>query len=157
MSESLINELQPRIGEELGVSAWTTINQSQINKFGDATNDPDPMHIDPTWSRQNSPFNTTISFGFLTMSLLTSLYHEVMSYDRFGGDGGHGLNYGFDRLRLISPVPVDSRVRGRFILNGIEPRGNDQSLLRIGSTIEIEGQEKPALVGDWLVMWVADT
>jgi acyl dehydratase len=155
MNESLIAELQSRIGEELGVSAWFTIDQARIDEFASATNDPDPMHVDPAWARENSPFRETVSFGFLTMSLLTSLYHDVMEYRRIGRKDGYGLNYGFDRLRLVSPVPVNSAVRGHFRLTGIEERQNRQYLLRIDATIEIESQEKPALVAEWLVMWIA--
>lgn len=156
MSSSLIDNLQSKVGESLGSSDWIVVSQEQIDEFGHATIDPDPMHIDPVWARKNSPFGTTVSFGFLTMSLLTALYHDVLRYDRSGGDGGHGLNYGFNRMRLVAPVPVGSRVRGNFHLLAIEPRSDSMSLMRLDVSIEIEGQNKPALVGEWLVMWVAD-
>lgn len=156
MTTNTIDGLRSRIGEELGQSSWMLIDQERIDQFGSATSDPDPMHVDPDWAKENSPFGTTISFGFLTMSVLTALYHDVMSYDRQGNGEGHGLNYGFERLRLVAPVPVGSRIRGRFALKSIEDRYNGHALLRIDCSVEIEGQDKPALVGEWLVMWVAD-
>lgn len=155
MNKSIIEKLKPRIGQQLGVSSWFAIDQARIDGFGATTDDPDPMHVDPEWAREHSPFRGTVSFGFLTMSLLTTLYHEVMQYSRGGDQGGYGLNYGFDSMRLVSPVPVGSRIRGRFGLLGIEDRPDHRYLLRIDTRIEIEDQEKPALVGEWLVMWVA--
>lgn len=156
LNDSLIRKLEARVGRELGVSSWFTIDQDRIDRFGGATDDPDPMHVDPDWAREHSPFGRTVAFGFLTMSMLTALYHDVMQYDRTGGQGGYGLNYGFDGLRLVCPVPVGSEVRGRFRLLGIEERPDKRYLLRLDVKIEIRGRQKPALVGEWLVMWVAD-
>ena len=147
--------LQQRVGQELGVSDWHDISQSRIDAFGATTSDPDPMHMDPTWASRNSPFKSTIAFGFLTISMLTALYHDVMKYDRIKVPAiGYGLNYGFNRLRLIAPVPVGSKIRGRFSLNSIDERLDKKFLLTLDVVIEIEGQEQPALVAEWLVMWV---
>ena len=150
----MIEQLEDLIGKSLGHSSWLTVEQQRVDLFAQASNDHDPMHVDPEWAAGQGPFGGTVSFGFLTMSLLTSMYHEVMQYDRYGGDGGYGLNYGFNRMRIISPVPVGSRVRGCFGLLGIEGRGDGQYLVRLDVTVEIEGRKKPALVGEWLVMWV---
>jgi len=141
------------LGSEIGVSSWLTIDQPMIDQFGTVTLDPDPMHIDPVWAGRHSPYRGTIAFGFLTISLLTHLLHDAMSHgtDRHAG---HYLNYGFDRLRLISPVLVSSRIRGRFTLAGRSTDDKARYLSKIGVEVQIEGGEKPALIADWLAMWV---
>src|SRR3569833_976367 len=107
----------PRIStthESVLVSEWVVIDQNMISQFGALTLDPDPMHMDPEWAKANGPYGGTISYGFLTMSLLSHLVHLVRGAD-VGPRTGHYLNYGFDRLRLVSPVRVGSRIRGRFL------------------------------------------
>jgi len=149
-------EQRSRIGQKVGTSRWVLVDQPMIDRFGAVTLDPDPMHIDPEWCRQFSPFRTTVAFGFLTTSLLTHLYHDVLQYDRQGhaDTGGYPLNYGFDRLRLLSPVHVNSRVRGHFTLIDVRERGPGEVVHKTRVEIEIEGQQKPALVADWLGLWV---
>jgi acyl dehydratase len=122
-----------------------------IDEFGRVTLDPDPMHVDPVWSAKFSPFGRPVAFGFLTMSLLTHLAHDALGTNsrRPPGDAVF-LNYGFDRLRLVAPVPSGARIRGHF-----EERTrvqDDKGRWRVGfdCRIEIEGQEKPALVARWL-------
>jgi acyl dehydratase len=150
--------LRDRVGQEVGVSDWLAIDQEMIDAFSRATLDPDPMHVDPAWCARYSPFRRPIAFGFQTISLLTFLSHQALGWmheDRPEG-GGYGLNYGFDRVRLIEPVPVGSRIRARFtLLAHSEPRpGEIRSTL--GVTVEIEGRERPALVAEWLGLWIAD-
>jgi acyl dehydratase len=146
------------IGQQVGTSHWVLVDQDMINRFAQVTLDPDPMHIDPEWSARHSPFGKTIAFGFLTTSLLTHLYHDVLQYDRHGHaqTGGYPLNYGFDRLRLIAPVPVGSRIRGHFTLIDVRERGPGEVVHKTSVVIEIEGQQKPALVGEWLGLWVTE-
>jgi acyl dehydratase len=143
-------------GQDIGVSAWLTINQDLISKFGEATLDADPMHVDPRWAKEKGPFGHTVAFGFLTMSLLTNLLHDASSttWSVEPGEEGYYLNYGFDRMRLIAPVPVGSRIRGRFKTLDRRVDAKDRHLVKIGVEIEIEGQERPALVGEWLTIWV---
>ncbi|MEZ5958580.1 MAG: MaoC family dehydratase [Hyphomonadaceae bacterium] len=141
------------IGGVIGVSHWVEIDQEMINQFGALTRDPDPMHVDPAWARANSPYGQTIAFGFLTMSLLTHLLHDAMSRGS-ERDTGHYLNYGFDKVRLVSPVPVQSKIRGRFTLLERAADQKQRYLSRIRAEVEIAGAEKPALVADWLAMWV---
>jgi acyl dehydratase len=138
-------------------SDWLAIPQEMISEFGRVTLDPDPMHIDPEWSSRHSPFGGTIAFGFLTISLLTHLLHNAMGTnpERDTGENGYYLNYGFDRLRLVSPVPVGSRVRGVFQISKREPDGEGRVKTCFDCRIEIEGQERPALVAEWLSYWVA--
>ena len=135
------------VGSEIGVSRWIEIGQERITRFGHDTDDPDPMHIDPQWAAANSPYGVTIAFGFLTVSLLTTMINEVVGRP---ADEVSTLNYGFDRLRLLSPVRVGRRVRGRFVLRDLQLRSCTQYRTVFGVTVEIEGEVKPALVADWL-------
>ncbi len=136
----------------LFVSGWLTIDQDRITAFGNDTNDPDPLHIDPAFAADHGPYGRTMSFGFLTMSLLTFFHHEAMHERRTG----YALNYGFDRLRLPEVVLVGSRLRGSFRRMASEDRGSGRTLLRLAAEVQIEGKAKPALAAEWLVMWVDD-
>lgn len=143
-------------GEDIGVSSWLTIDQVLISKFGEATLDADPMHVDPQWAASKGPFGHTVAFGFLTMSLLTNLLHDA-SHTTWAinpGAEGYYLNYGFDRMRLIAPVPVGARIRGHFKTLDRTVDEKDRHLVKIGVEIEIESQDRPALVGEWLTIWV---
>ena len=142
-------------GEVLGTSPWVVVTQDMITKFGEATLDHDPMHVDAEWAARG-PFGTTVSFGFLTMSLLTHMLHQTLGSDssQYDPKQGYYLNYGFDRLRLVSPVPVGSRVRGNFVMADMRPDAHHRSIARFDVKLEIEGQERPALVGQWLTVWV---
>lgn len=142
-------------GRDLGQSEWLTVTQEMITAFGDVTRDHDPMHVDPAWAGRG-PFEGTIAFGFLTMSLLTSFMHNVLGSNPREHDPsmGYHLNYGFDRMRLVSPVPVGSRIRGSFRVLEVRPDAKNRSILTFGATVEIEGSERPALSAEWLSVWV---
>jgi acyl dehydratase len=140
------------VGKPIGISRWITVDQDMIDTFGRVTKDWDQMHVDPDWCRENSPFGVTIGFGFLSVSLLTVMLNEVLARP---ADEVATLNYGFDRLRLISPVRVDSRVRGHFALKALSARRAGRYQAAYSTSIEIDGDDKPALVADWLV--VTDT
>ncbi|ALJ07518.1 MaoC family dehydratase [Brevundimonas sp. DS20] len=134
------------IGQEVGVSRWFEIGQDRIDAFADCTEDHQFIHVDPEAARATS-FGGTIAHGFLTLSLASA-----MSYDAVAPLDGltMGVNYGFDRLRFLAPVPAGSRVRGRFRLLDATDKGEGRWLLKHELTIEIEGADKPALVGEWL-------
>ena len=136
-----------RVGQTIGTSRWIEVTQSRITEFGHVTEDPDPMHIDTDWAAANSPYGETIAFGFLTVSLLTRMINDVLARP---GDEVSTLNYGFDRLRLLSPVRVGRRVRGHFVLKSLSLRSPTQYRAVFGVTVDIEGEDKPALVADWL-------
>jgi acyl dehydratase len=146
-----------QLGQEQGPTAWRIVHQDDITAFGHATYDPDPMHVDPDWAAANSPFGSTIAFGFWTFAMLTSFFHELQGGSN-GGDYGvpHqemiGINYGVDRLRFIQPVPVGARIRMRATLADIERKGPDRCLITNDITIDIEGEEQPALIARWLTM-----
>jgi len=149
--------LRARVGTELGVSDWYLITQARIDGFGAVTDDVEPLHNDPEWCRQHSPYGRPIAHGFLTLSLLTRFLHDITA-NAMAGDTRHAgfpLNYGFDRVRFVSPVPVDSRIRGRVVLTEAESRETGE-LFRFAVMVEIEGSSKPALVAEWLSLWVAE-
>ena len=152
--EDMLSNLQP--GGEVGVSPWLTVSQAIIDDFGHATLDPDPMHMDPEWAAAGSPFHGTIAFGFLTISLLTHLLHGSMGV-RGAHDprrSGYYLNYGFDRIRLVAPVRTGRRVRGRFKLLERKADESGRLVTTFDCRIEIEGETRPALVAQWLTIWV---
>ena len=138
-------------------SSWLVINQQRITDFGNVTNDPDPHHIAPEWTAKNSPWgDKTISFGWLTASMLSSMLYEVM---RFPLDGdaekdGYPVNYGFNRMRFVEPVVVDSRIRTRFLLKDVTETKPGRLQFIFDITMEIEGVERPALVGEYLCLWI---
>lgn len=144
------SELSSLIGQEVGVSRWFEIDQARIDAFADVTEDRQFIHVDPEAARQ-TPFGGTIAHGFLTLSLASA-----MSYDAVKPLDGvaMGVNYGFDKLRFLAPVPAGSRVRGRFKLLSAEDKGGGRWLIKHELTIEIDGADKPALIAEWLGMQV---
>ncbi|MFB6416519.1 MULTISPECIES: MaoC family dehydratase [Bradyrhizobium] len=138
---------QAMVGKEIGVSSWHLIDQPRIDTYADVTEDHQFIHVDPERARKETAFGTTIAHGFLTMSMLS-----VMSYEVMPAIAGTtmGVNYGFDKLRFISPVRSGKRVRGRFVLAEARLRKPNELQSRTNVTVEIEGEDKPALVADWL-------
>lgn len=136
-----------QLGQRIGSSRWIDVPQQRITDFGHITEDPDLMHIDPAWAAEHSPYGKTIAFGFLTVSLLTRMANDVIQRP---ADEVSTLNYGFDRLRLLSPVMVGSRIRGHFVLKELELRNPTQFRANYAVSVEIDGKDKPALVADWL-------
>ena len=138
------------VGQEIGVSTWVEITQEMVNRFADLTHDRQFIHIDPARAAE-TPFGGTVAHGFLTLSMLS-----VMAYDAVPSLEGSamGVNYGFERLRFVSPVRPGSRVRGRFALTEITERTPTELMLRVSATVEIDGQAKPAIVADWLTLRV---
>jgi acyl dehydratase len=155
MTRSLLAPLPWQPGDVIGTSSWLTLDQRRITAFGEITNDLEPLHTDPDWCREHSPVGRPMSYGFLTLSLLTSFLHEVTGHALAGSttSGSYPLNYGFDRIRFVSPVPVNSRVRGQFTFVERRPR-SDGELLRFDVVVEIDGGERPALTAEWWSLWV---
>ena len=138
---------------ETKTSDWLFVDQSMVTKFGEATRDLDWLHTDPDRAKQESPFGGTIAHGFMTMSMLTYFVRQMQGQDYPDGTL-YGLNYGFDRLRLVSPVPVGSRIRCHGRLLDVTDRGDNRYLVKTEYRIEVEGAKKPALVAEWLFMLV---
>jgi acyl dehydratase len=141
-----VEELERSSDRELGTSAWHEITQQQINKFADATGDHQWIHVDPERAAEG-PFGTTVAHGYLTLSMLPMMLGEVVSVS----DAVMGLNYGTEKIRFTSPVPVGSRVRLHAKLVKTERRG-PSVIWNVGIQVEIEGKEKPALVGEVVYM-----
>ena len=137
-----IAEIEGTTERDLGVSDWHKISQDHVNQFAEATGDHQWIHVDPEMAKQG-PFGTTVAHGYLSLSLLPMLMGQVMSIS----DARMGLNYGTEKVRFTNPVPVGSRVRLKAkLLDG--KRKGDGVLYRVGVEIEIEGQDKPAMVGE---------
>jgi len=140
-------------GELAHASDWFAVSQEMIDKFGEATGDMDWLHTDPERAKRESPFGGTIAFGFWTISMLTYLCRQTFGQDY--PDGAlYGLNYGFDRIRMISPVPVGSRIRNQMRLMNVEERSPGRFLVKTENRVEVEGVEKPAMIAEWLCMFV---
>ena len=141
-----LDEIRARVGEEVGTSSWLRIDQARIDEFAEATEDRQFIHVDPAAAEQ-TPFGGTISHGFLTLSLLSRMGAEAMLVP----EGlKMAVNYGLDRVRFLAPVRSGARVRGRFTLDSVEEKAPGQWLMRHTVTVEIEGEDKPALTAQWL-------
>ena len=141
-----LEEIRSKVGEEIGVSGWLTIDQKRIDEFADATDDHQFIHIDPQAAAQ-TPFGGTIGHGFLSLSMLSRMAADAMLVP---DNIKMALNYGLDRVRFIAPVKSGKRIRGRFRLDSVDEKAPGQLLLRHTVTVEIEGEEKPALTAEWL-------
>lgn len=136
------------VGRELAASDWVTITQAQVDAFADVTGDRQWIHVDPDRAARESPFGATIAHGFLSLSLTGGLFGTCIAV----GGIAQAINLGLDRVRFIAPVRVGSRVRARFLLDGLEPApGGARTRWRI--TVDIEGAEKPACVAEMLILW----
>ena len=141
-----IADIRDRIGQEIGVSSWLKMDQQRIDEFAESTEDRQFIHVDPQAAAQ-TPFGTTIAHGFLSLSMLSRMAAEVMLVP---DSTKMAVNYGLDRVRFIAPVKSGKRIRGSFRLDSIEEKAPGQLLLRHTVTVEIEGEEKPALTAEWL-------
>jgi acyl dehydratase len=146
MPVASLEEIRARLGEDIGVSSWLTVDQDQIDAFAEATEDRQFIHTDPAAAAQ-TPFGGTIAHGFLSLSLMSRMGSEVF----LAPEGVKmALNYGLDRVRFLVPVKAGKRVRGRFTLDSVEEKAPGQILMRYTVTVEIEGEDKPALTAQWL-------
>ncbi|MEC7258883.1 MAG: MaoC family dehydratase [Pseudomonadota bacterium] len=146
-TDDALASAEAKLGTEVGTSEWVLVDQKMIDTFADVTHDHQWIHIDPARAAAETPFGGTIAHGFLTLSLASKFAYEAL-----GALPGQtmGINYGFDKLRFLSPVKAGSRVRGRFVLKAVRKRSETELLRTNTMTIEIEGQQTPALVADWL-------
>lgn len=146
MPVASLDEIRARVGSEVGVSSWLTMDQGRIEAFANTTEDRQFIHVDPE-AAAKTPFGGTIAHGFLTLSLLSRMAADVMLVP---DTTKIAVNYGLDRVRFLSPVKSGRRVRGRFTLDSIEEKAPGQWLLRHTVTVEIDGEDKPALTAVWL-------
>ena len=144
-----LDELRDAVGREVGLSPWRTVTQEMIDKFADATDDHQFIHVDPERAAAETSFGGTIAHGFLTLSMLSAMTFEtVPEIER----GRIGINYGFESLRFIAPVKTGSRIRTRFVLKEAKIRPSGWIHLAHEITIEIEDAPKPALTARWLTL-----
>jgi acyl dehydratase len=146
-----VDELKEKIGTDIGLSNWHVVTQEMIDRFAEVTHDHQFIHVDPVRAKKETPFGGTIAHGFLTLSLLSLVGSEVMPPIK---GRAMGINYGFDKIRFISPVKAGGKIRGRFKLKEVNERAAKEVMFRYEVAIEIEGVEKPALVAEWLTMAV---
>ena len=143
-----IEEIKGRIGSEVGVSDWILVDQRRIDAFAEVTEDHQFIHVDPA-AAAATPFGGTIAHGFLTLSLLSRMAADAMLRP---DNIKMGVNYGFEKVRFLAPVRSGSRVRGRFRLASFEEKRPGQYQFVHNVTVEIEGEDKPAVVAEWIGM-----
>ena len=148
MIEVDLHALGSRIGQEIAVSDWLDIPQARIDQLAEATGDHQWIHVDPIRAAVESPYRTTVAHGFLTLSLLSTLARSALSV----GQIPMAVNYGINRARFIAPVPVGSRIRGRFTPSAVEQVGHALQVTW-NVIVEREGGDKPCAVVDWIIRY----
>jgi acyl dehydratase len=143
-----IEEIKARVGSEVGLSDWILVDQARIDAFAEITEDRQFIHVDPE-AAAKTPFGGTVAHGFLTLSLLSRFAADSMLRPE---SIKMGVNYGFEKVRFLAPVRAGKRVRGRFILANFEEKRPGQYQFTHDVAVEIEGEEKPALIADWIGM-----
>lgn len=141
-----LDEIREKVGQTVGVSDWIEVGQDRITAFADATEDHQFIHLDPVMAAQ-TPFGGTIAHGFLSLSLLSRMAADAMLVP---DTAKMAVNYGLDRVRFLAPVKAGKRVRGHFVLDSAEEKAPGQLLLKHTVTVEIDGEERPALTAVWL-------
>lgn len=141
-----LDDIHAKIGTSIGVSGWIEVGQDRISSFADATEDHQFIHVDPA-AAAAAGFGGTIAHGFLSLSLLSRMAADVMLIP---DTTKMAVNYGLDRVRFLAPVKSGKRVRGHFTLESAEEKASGQLLLKHQVTVEIEGEQKPALTAKWL-------
>jgi acyl dehydratase len=139
-----IEEMEALVGQEIGPSDWRAVTQADIDSFADLSGDHQWIHVDTERARSESPFGATIAHGNLTLSMVDGFRQELISSSGFA----MGLNYGWDKIRFPSPVPVESKVRARAEVVSIDEVGGGWYQIVTRFTLEVEGSEKPCFVGD---------
>lgn len=142
-------QLASLTGSEIGCSEWRTVTQDRVNDFAAATEDHQFIHVDPPRAARESHYKGTIAHGFLILSWLSSFSYEVLPVLH---PRQTTINYGFDRIRFLSPVLVGSRVRARFELKELKARDASSHLMRCAVAVEIENHPTPAMVADWIIL-----
>lgn len=151
MSNLTLAGLSDRIGQELGLSDWATIDQPRIDMFASCTGDHQWIHVDVERAKRESPFRGPVAHGYLALAMVAPLSIDVGVIPK---DAAAGLNYGIDKVRFLAPVPAGARVRLRVVLVGIEPREGGQLIMKTRNTLEVEGSEKPALIAETLALLI---
>ena len=144
-----LDKLKDYVGKEMGISDWLKIEQDRINAFADCTGDHQWIHVNPELAKKG-PFGTTIAHGYLSLSLLVQLSGGMKVLP---AGTKMAINYGLNKVRFLTPVKVGSKIRNRAVLKAVEDKGGGRILFTTENTVEIEGEEKPALVAETLAMF----
>ncbi len=142
--------LTASIGQPQGAGEWFLVDQKRINEFAEVTEDRQFIHVDPEACATLSPWGVPIAHGFLTLSLLVVLMASVPQDPKTLEGIAMGVNYGFEKVRFISPVKVDSRIRATAVVSAAEQKDPNTLQVTRTVTVEIEGETKPALVAEWI-------
>ncbi len=148
---NIVGEYKNKIDTVVGISSWITIDQKMINDFASITMDNQFIHISPERAVKETPFGSTIAHGFLILSLSTKFYNDAL--ENLPGEK-MGINYGFDKIRFVSPVKCNDNIRGVFKLQNVKQRSDKEILFSFKLTTEVLGKDKPALVCNWLSLSV---
>ena len=143
-----VAELKAKVGQEIGCASWLTISQEIINTFANLTNDHQYIHVNQSRAVTETPYGGTIAHGFLTLSMLTQML--VSAVPHIEGTST-SINYGFDKVRFLSPVLSGSAIRGRFKLAAVDEQMPNELTVRYDATLEIRDNDRPALFAEWLV------
>lgn len=141
-----VGRIKEMLGKEIGVSKWFDITQERIDAFADLTEDWQYIHVDPERAAE-TPFGTTIAHGFLTLSMLSAMGMDAVPRLE---NAVMGVNYGFDKIRFLSPVPSGSRIRARFTLMSVDELKPGEMTMTYKVEVEIEGQDRPGLAAEWI-------
>jgi acyl dehydratase len=143
-----VDDYKAKVGQEVGVSDWILVDQGRIDKFAEVTGDHQFIHVDPEKAKL-TPFGGTIAHGYLTLSLLSAMAYDAMP----GIEGAKmGVNYGLNKLRFMAPVRAGKRIRGRFTIADVTERSPGQFQTTVTVSVEIEGEDKPALAAEWVTL-----
>lgn len=145
------SNLEQHVGHEIALSDWIAVPQPDVSTFGGLTHDPDPMHVDPDWAAAHSPYGKTILAGMHLLSLLPSLTRgaglEIAGVEL-------AMNYGFERVRFVGPVPVGARFRNRVQLLRVQRREDGKAMIVTLNSFELRGEDRPAMVAEWVnLLW----
>ena len=153
-AEAAYELFKAAIGQDEGSGDWLQVDQDRINQFADVTEDHQFIHVDPEACKELSPWGVPIAHGFLTLSLLVKLSESIpQPPERFDGIV-MGVNYGFEKVRFISPVKVGSRIRAKSVVASVDLKDPNNLQYVRTMTVEIEGEDKPALVAEWITRLV---
>ena len=153
-AEAAYELFKAAIGQDEGTGDWLQVDQDRINQFADVTEDHQFIHVDPEACKELSPWGVPIAHGFLTLSLLVKLSESIpQPAERFDGIV-MGVNYGFEKVRFINPVKVGSRIRAKSVVSSVDLKDPNNIQYVRTMTVEIEGEDKPALVAEWITRLV---
>ena len=151
MANTITREgMQAAIGQELGCSDWFIMDQARINAFADTTEDHQFIHIDPVRAA-GTIFGGTVAHGMLTVSMMSGMAYSALPVME---GMSASVNYGFDKVRFITPVRSGKRIRGRFTLRDTQVRGGEKLMCTLDAVVEIDGEERPAMTAEWLILYV---